>query len=69
MEDAKRLLGWGDHAARTARRNGLAVKYAAGRSYVLGNELINYIQKHGKARNRVTSSKATARHLATGAGK
>jgi hypothetical protein len=33
---------------RSARRNGLAVKYAGGRGYVMGSEVIRHIIETGK---------------------
>ena len=50
LGEAKRRLGWGNHAMRTARRQGLEVKYVAGRAYVLGCDLIEHILKNGKVR-------------------
>jgi hypothetical protein len=39
----------GSAALRTARRQGLTVKYAGGRGYVLGRDFIGYIETHGKS--------------------
>lgn len=44
---ARRLLGWGVHSMRAARRNGLRVRYTAGRAYVLGHDVIAYVSEKG----------------------
>ena len=38
-------VGWGLHAMRTARRNGLKVIYTAGRCYVRGNDALAYFDR------------------------
>lgn len=43
-----RRLGWSATAARTARRKGLKLKYAGGKSYVMGKEVIRHILENGK---------------------
>jgi hypothetical protein len=48
LELAKHYLGWGAASLRHARRNGLRVKYAGGRGYVLGQDIIQYILSSGK---------------------
>ena len=48
LEEAKRVMGWGNHAMRSARRNGLIVKYAGRRAYVHGKHLIEYIEQQGR---------------------
>ena len=48
LPNAKAILGWGAHAMRLARRNGLVVKYIAGRGYVKGSDIIEHIEEHGK---------------------
>lgn len=48
LPEIKARLGWGDHAMRTARRNGLKVQYVAGRGYVYGKDAIDYIRQRGK---------------------
>ena len=41
-------LGLGAHAMRMARRRGLRVKYIGRRAFVLGRDLIAFIDQHGK---------------------
>lgn len=48
LDEAKRRMRWSATAFRTARRNGLRVRYAGGRGYVRGSDLIEYIDAHGK---------------------
>lgn len=36
-------MRWSRHAWRTARRHGLKVIYTAGRAYVCGDDLIEYL--------------------------
>lgn len=38
LPDLARLLGWGDRAIRSARKNGLPIHYVANRAYVSGKE-------------------------------
>ena len=46
--DVCRRMGWSATAARTARRNGLQLKYAGGKAYLMGSELIRHILEKGK---------------------
>jgi len=39
----KTLAGLGDHALRTARRNGLKVTYAGRRGFVRGSDWLEYL--------------------------
>ena len=48
LSECQRRLGWGKAAFRTARRNGLKVRYCSRRAYVMGADLISYIDEHGK---------------------
>lgn len=43
-----RRLGWSKAAFRSARRKGLAVRYMAGRGYVEGQTVIDFVMQHGK---------------------
>lgn len=45
----KQLTGVGQAGIRQARRNGLEVKYWGRNGYVLGQVIIDFIQKNGKA--------------------
>ena len=36
-------MGWGRHAMRTARRQGLKVRYLGGRAYVAGSDFFSYL--------------------------
>ncbi len=48
IESAKQILGWKATAMRSARRAGLRVRYVSGRGYVRGQDIIDYIESHGK---------------------
>lgn len=48
LEEAKQRLGWGAHSMRQARRNGLKVRYAGRRGYLLGRDVIEYIERTGR---------------------
>ncbi len=45
---AKSEMSWGKAAFRTARRNGLRVKYSGRNGYILGRDLIDVIEKTGR---------------------
>jgi hypothetical protein len=45
IEEFKRRTGFGSHAMRTARRNGLKVRYVGGRAFVRGDDFLSYIDK------------------------
>ena len=45
LEEFKTLAGLGNHAMRTARRNGLFVRRANNRSYVLGRDYLEYLNQ------------------------
>ena len=47
-KEAYRRLGWSLTAARSARRDGLALKYRGGKAYVTGDEIIRFISTAGK---------------------
>jgi len=49
LEDLKARSGMGSAAMRTARRQGLTVKYAGGRGYILGRHFIEYVEANGKS--------------------
>jgi len=48
LSEAERRTGWGKSGFRQARRNGLQVRYVGRRAFVLGSDLIAYVQEHGK---------------------
>ena len=48
LEDLKARSGLGAAALRTARQQGLKVKYAGGRGYVLGRSFIDWVEQRGK---------------------
>lgn len=48
LEEISRRANLGRHALRMARRRGLSVKYAHGRGYILGKDLIAYLSEVGK---------------------
>ena len=43
LAEIQRRTGFGRHAMRQARANGLPVHYAGNRGFVLGRELIEYV--------------------------
>lgn len=47
LEEAKKRTGWGAHAFRAARRAGLQVRYAGRRGFVLGKDIIEYVERTG----------------------
>lgn len=47
-EKAMRILGWGRHAWRVAKQKGMKVRHVGNRCYVRGEEIIKYIEEHGK---------------------
>ena len=48
LEEAKARLRWNLTAMRTARRNGLKIRYCGGRGYLLGADILAYIEANGK---------------------
>jgi hypothetical protein len=48
LDAIKRRLGWGNHALREARHNGLKVRYVGVRGYLLGKDVIEYVVQHGR---------------------
>ncbi len=44
LEAFKRLTGFGNHAMRTARRNGLKVRYVGGRGFVDADDFHAYLR-------------------------
>lgn len=48
IKEACRRLGWSVAAFRSARRKGLAVRYMAGRGYIAGQTLIDFVLDNGK---------------------
>ena len=49
VADLAEQLGIGKRALREARKQGLAIKYFANRSYVLGRDMIDHIMANGRA--------------------
>ncbi len=47
-KEAFRHLGWSATAARSARRDGLSLKYRGGKAYVTGDEIIRFVVESGK---------------------
>jgi hypothetical protein len=45
IEEFKRQTRWGAHAMRTARRNGLRVRYLGGRAFVHADDFFAYLNK------------------------
>lgn len=41
-------FGWGVHALRSARRNGLKVRRVGKRSFVLGADVLQFIERQGR---------------------
>jgi hypothetical protein len=51
LHELKLHLGLGTHAMRSARRSGLKVRYVGRRALVLGRDVIEFVEKCGKARH------------------
>lgn len=49
LPDLQARVGLGVAAFRQMRRDGLAVRYAGGRGYVLGKDFIDHVMQHGKS--------------------
>jgi hypothetical protein len=45
VDEFRRHVGWGLHAMRQARRNGLTVIYTGGRAYVRADDFRAYLDK------------------------
>ena len=50
LPEVKRRLGLGTTAMRTARRNGLIVRYIGRKGFVTGKDLLEYFEIHAKSR-------------------
>lgn len=48
LDDAMKISGLGKSSFRTARKQGLPVKYQSGKGFILGKHLIDHILEHGK---------------------
>ena len=48
LDEIKQRLRLGQHALRSARRDGLRVRRIGRRGYVLGRELIQYVESVGQ---------------------
>ena len=48
LDEASRRMGLGTAAIRQARRNGLKIRKLGRRSYVLGEDVIEYLKNHAK---------------------
>jgi len=48
LEQVKSRLGLGTAAIRTARRKGLIVRKIGRRSFVMGRDLLQYLDEHAK---------------------
>jgi hypothetical protein len=44
----KAAVGWSDARLRTARRQGLPIKYLSNKGYVFGRDFIDFILRVGK---------------------
>ncbi len=49
LPELQARAGLGVAALRTMRREGLQVRYAGGRGYVLGRDFIDHVMQHGKS--------------------
>lgn len=45
LDEFRRRTGWGVHAVRTARRNGLRIIYTGGRAFVRGSDFLRYLDE------------------------
>ena len=48
LREAMQRTGWGKSGMRAARRAGLPVKYVGRKAYLLGRDIIDYIQRNGR---------------------
>ncbi len=48
LDELKSRLGLGSHAMRTARRSGLRVRYVGRRAFVLGRDVLEFVEQTGK---------------------
>jgi hypothetical protein len=48
LDQVKDCTGLGVHSLRRLRREGLPVRYVAGRAFVLGEDLLTHVREHGK---------------------
>lgn len=48
LDEFKAVMKWGDRAMRSARRDGLKVRYVGGRAYVLGEDVIEWIRQQNQ---------------------
>jgi hypothetical protein len=55
----RQILGWARPAVDRARERGLAVRYTAGRGFIFGQDLVDYIRDHGKTELRPRRTKRT----------
>ena len=53
LADFQRRTGWGRHAVRTARGDGLKIHRAGGRAYVLGQDFISFVTAGSEDRDGV----------------
>lgn len=44
IDQFRKEMGWGQAAVRTARRNGLKVRYLGGRAYVHSDEFFDWLE-------------------------
>jgi hypothetical protein len=49
LVDLQSRSGLGVAALRTMRREGLPVRYAGGRGFILGRDFIEHVMQHGKS--------------------
>ncbi len=56
LQEFKRRVGWGQHALRTAKANGLTVRYTANRGYVHGKDFIAYVVGGNTSRDSAESA-------------
>ena len=48
LDEVQRRLGIGSAAMRSARRDGLPVRYVGRRGFVSGDDLIQWVKSHGR---------------------
>jgi hypothetical protein len=48
IETAKALMGWGQRALREARRAGLKVRKVGRREYIIGRDIIEFVEQAGE---------------------
>ena len=55
--EVTRIAGWGPGALRTARKNGIIVRYLHGRAFIFGDDLLTYLRENAATEPPTTGKK------------